>query len=211
MGIFEKNKLRKLLLFLLNYKEEDPSTHNGLNIHRDTMTTVYRKFGLDPESCEFIGHAMALYYDDSYLQRPAKETLDRIRLYCESLAAHGDSSFIYPKYGLGELPQGFARSACWLRVPRATPGVFPCSLSAIYGGTYMLRKPVDQIVYNAEGQVVGVCSEGETAKCKLVVADPSYFPDRVHQTGRVVRCICILNRPALHPPLAHLFSENHSA
>lgn len=31
-------------------------------------------------------------------------------------------------YGLGELPQGFAR------------------LSAIYGGTYMLDKPIDEIV-----------------------------------------------------------------
>jgi len=42
---------------------------------------------------------------------------------------------LYPLYGLGELPQGFAR------------------LSAIYGGTYMLDKPVDEIVM--EGGKVG--------------------------------------------------------
>ena len=40
----------------------------------------------------------------------------------------GKSPYLYPLYGLGELPQGFAR------------------LSAIYGGTYMLDKPVDEIV-----------------------------------------------------------------
>jgi RAB protein geranylgeranyltransferase component A len=38
-------------------------------------------------------------------------------------------------YFQGELPQGFAR------------------LSAIYGGTYMLDKPIDEIVYDENGQV----------------------------------------------------------
>lgn len=35
-----------------------------------------------------------------------------------------------------------------------------CRLSAIYGGTYMLSKPVEEIVYE-NGKVVGVKSEGE--------------------------------------------------
>ena len=55
---------------------------------------------------------------------------------------YGNSPYIYPLYGLGELPQGFAR------------------LSAIYGGTYMLNKPVEEIVYD-NGVAVGVKSEGE--------------------------------------------------
>jgi Rab GDP dissociation inhibitor len=37
--------------------------------------------------------------------------------YAESLSKYQKSPYIYPMYGLGELPQGFAR------------------LSAIYGGT----------------------------------------------------------------------------
>jgi Rab GDP dissociation inhibitor len=40
------------------------------------------------------------------------------------------------------MPQGFAR------------------LSAIYGGTYMLNKPIDEIIYE-NGVAVGVKSEGE--------------------------------------------------
>ena len=32
----------------------------------------------------------------------------------------------------------------------------------------------------ADGKVCGVTSEGETAKCKKVVCDPSYLPDKVH-------------------------------
>jgi len=70
-------------------------------------------------------------------------------------------------YGLGELPQGFAR------------------LSAIYGGTYMLDKPIDEIVYDENGQVCGVTSQGETARTKMVIGDPSYFPDKVKKVGQV--------------------------
>ncbi len=40
-------------------------------------------------------------------------------------------------------------------------------LSAVYGGTYMLAKPDVEVVYE-EGVAVGVSSEGETAKAKLV-------------------------------------------
>jgi Rab GDP dissociation inhibitor len=44
------------------------------------------------------------------------------------------------------------------------------SLSAIYGGTYMLQKGVDEIVYNEEGKVIGVKSGGEVAKVCFVCA-----------------------------------------
>ncbi len=57
-------------------------------------------------------------------------------------------------------------------------------LSAIYGGTYMLDKPVAEIVYE-DGRVVGVKSQGETAKCDCVVGDPSYFTDKVKKMGQV--------------------------
>lgn len=67
-------------------------------------------------------------------------------------------------------------------------------LSAIYGGTYMLNKPIEEIVYK-DGVVVGVKSEGEVAKCKFVIGDPSYFPDKVKKVGQVARQICVLSHP----------------
>ena len=56
----------------------------------------------------------------------------------------------------------------------------------------MLDKSIDEIVMEG-GKVVGVKSGGETAKCKMVVGDPSYFPDQVQKTGQVVRAICLLH------------------
>ena len=67
-----------------------------------------------------------------------------------------------------------------------------CRLSAIYGGTYMLDKPIEEIVMEND-VVVGVKSEGETARCKMVIGDPSYFPNRVQKINQVVRAICLLN------------------
>lgn len=102
------------------------------------------------------------------------------------MARYGKSPYIYPLYGLGELPQSFAR------------------LSAIYGGTYMLDKPVHEIVTDQNGNFVGVRSGDETVKAKQVIGDPSYFGAgqeaeggklRVVEDGKVVRAICILKHP----------------
>jgi len=49
-------------------------------------------------------------------------------------------------------------------------------LSAIYGGTYMLDKPVDEIIME-NGKAVGVRSGEEVARCKQVYCDPSYVPN----------------------------------
>jgi len=45
------------------------------------------------------------------------------------------------------------------------------------------------------GKVVGIKSEGEVARCKFVIGDPSYFPNKVRQVGHVVRTICFLDHP----------------
>ncbi|KAJ3188512.1 Rab GDP dissociation inhibitor alpha [Irineochytrium annulatum] len=176
MGIFEKRRAKGFFEFIQNYDFNNPSTQQGLDLNTVTMEAVYKKFGLEPGTQDFIGHSLALHQDDSYMTKPAKETYERICLYMNSMARYGKSPYIYPMYGLGELPQSFAR------------------LSAIYGGTYMLKKPIDEIIYE-DGKFAGVTSEGETAKAKWVIGDPSYFPTKVKKVGQVVRAICLLNHP----------------
>lgn len=186
MGLFEKRRAKKFFEFLQNWKDDDPATHQGINLDRDSMKTVYEKFGLESGTQDFVGHAMALYLDDDYITKPARPTYDRIILYTSSMNRYGKSPYIYPLYGLGELPQSFAR------------------LSAIYGGTYMLDKPIDEIVTDADGKFVGVRSGEETVKAKQVIGDPSYFGAgkeaeggkmRVVEEGKVVRAICLLKHP----------------
>lgn len=122
----------------------------------------------------------------SYIDKPARSTYERILLYTTSMARYGKSPYIYPLYGLGELPQSFAR------------------LSAIYGGTYMLDKKVDEIITDENGMFIGVKSGDEIVKAKQVIGDPSYFGAgfpresgkvRVVEEAKVIRAICILKHP----------------
>lgn len=190
MGLFEKRRARNFLEFVGNYKEDDAATHKGLDIKNSTMKDVYDKFGLEASTRDFIGHSMALYTTDDYIGKKGmtEDAIARIRLYANSMARYGKSPYIYPLYGLGELPQGFAR------------------LSAIYGGTYMLNADYDEILYDADGKVSGIKATmrerdqpGEVmkfeTKTKKIIADPSYFPGKVRTVGHLVKAICILNHP----------------
>ncbi|KAH8120056.1 rab GTPase activator [Phellopilus nigrolimitatus] len=186
MGLFEKRRAKKFFEFLQGWKDKDPATHQGVDLDKDSMKSIYVKFGLEPGTQDFIGHAMALYLDDDYINKPARPVYDRIMLYTSSMARYGKSPYIYPLYGLGELPQSFAR------------------LSAIYGGTYMLDKTIDEIVTDSDGKFVGVRSGDEIVKAKQVIGDPSYFGAgqsneggkmRVVEEGKVIRAIYMLKHP----------------
>jgi Rab GDP dissociation inhibitor len=37
-----------------------------------------------------------------------------------------------------------------------------------------------QVEFDESGKAYGVTSEGETAKCKKIVCDPSYLPEKVY-------------------------------
>jgi hypothetical protein len=130
MGLFEKRRARNFFIYVQDYNEADPKTHQGLDLTRVTTRELIAKYGLSEDTVDFIGHALALHRDDRYLDEPALDTVKRMKLYAESLARfQGGSPYIYPLYGLGELPQGFAR------------------LSAVYGGTYMLNKPECKVCF----------------------------------------------------------------
>ncbi|OWK02932.1 GDI2, partial [Cervus elaphus hippelaphus] len=132
MGLFEKRRFRKFLVYVANFDENDPRTFEGIDPKKTSMREVYKKFDLGQDVIDFTGHALALYRTDE--------------------------------------------------------------LSAIYGGTYMLNKPIEEIIMQ-NGKVIGVKSEGEIARCKQLICDPSYVKDRVEKVGQVIRVICILSHP----------------
>ncbi|KAJ2808826.1 Rab GDP dissociation inhibitor alpha [Coemansia guatemalensis] len=180
VGMFQKVKARSFFEFLQSWQGTE-AHHQGISMDGDTMDKVYEHFGLNEDTQEFVGHSMALHLDEGYKKRPARETCRRVIMYANSAAramADGrNSPYIYPQYGLGDLPQAFAR------------------LSAVYAGTFMLATPVDEVVRDEAGTFVGVKSGGKTARARQVIGDPSYFTDSVRVTDRVIRAICILRAP----------------
>lgn len=100
--------------YVQNYNPSDPRTHSGKDLRRLHMADLYKEYGLDAMTVDFIGHAIALHNDDSYLGQPALATVEKIKLYNDSLQrfAGTKSPYIYPLYGLGELPQVRCRTNC---------------------------------------------------------------------------------------------------
>jgi Rab GDP dissociation inhibitor len=179
MGFFEKRKFRNFLEFLNKYEKEKPETWlKGKSLDKVTTRELYYEYGLDENTQAFTGHAMALHTNDAYLDEPAEATAEAIQLYVYSLSIYGKSPYIYPVYGLGGLPEGFSR------------------LCAIHGGTFMLNKKVDKILFDENNAAWGIQTGNEVARGKMIIGDPSYFEDRKTKVvGKVVRSICILNHP----------------
>ncbi|KAH8484129.1 hypothetical protein H0E87_028527 [Populus deltoides] len=144
-----------------DYEDNDPKSHEGLDLIKVTTKEVIAKYGLEDDTIHFIGYALGLHLDDSYLDQQALNFVKRMKLYAESLARfQGGSPYIYPFYGLAELPQSFAH------------------LSVVYGGPYMLNKLKCKVEFDENGKAIDVTSEGETARCKKVICDPSYLPNK---------------------------------
>lgn len=177
MGLFEKRRFRNCLVYIQDFNINDPKTWKDFDPKTDTAAKLFQKYGLEMNTQDFTGHALALYRNEKYQQEPLYKFVERVKLYSDSLLRYGKSPYLYPLYGLGELPQGFAR------------------LSAIYGGTYMLDKKGCNIQFDENGKVTGVESEGEIARTKMVICDPSYATDKVKKLGKVVRIICIMDHP----------------
>ena len=156
MGMFEKKRVAGLYKYIAQVDFEDNKTWDGIDIKNQPMKDIFTKFGLDANTIDFLGQAVALHYNDFYLHEPAIDTLSKMKLYVQSTGRYGDSPFLYPIYGLGGLPEAFSR------------------LCAIHGGTYMLNTPVDEILMGEDGKVTGIRSGDQTATAPLVICDPSY-------------------------------------
>ena len=196
MGMMEKTRMVQFTLWISKVRLADRNTWKAGTITKtalplDTMTgeKFFGYWKLDKATEEFLTHACCLYRDDSYKRMPAIQIVKKMQLYLDSKTRFGlaPSPYVYPLYGLGELPQSFAR------------------LAAVHGGVYMLNRGADdgpvfgdgkfELHKGADGVAAGVKVMDTVANAKIVIASPDYFPDLCKQTGKVVRAIAILNEP----------------
>jgi len=67
MGLFEKRRFRNFLLWVQEFDEKDPKTFKDKNPFEESIVDIYKKFGLEKGTIDFVGHAMALYLNDEYV------------------------------------------------------------------------------------------------------------------------------------------------
>ena len=178
MSFFEKNRCKNFFAFIKDYEVNNPKKQNGLSPVAPFKDYI-KKYSLESNTVDFIGHAVALYTNDNFLEQKAITTIEKMQLYFNSFGRYGNSPFIYPVWGLSGLAEGFSR------------------LCALYGGTYMLNRDVEEILYDENGNFRGIKSQGEEAYGKILITEPSYVQKfgKVKSVGKVIRRICILNHP----------------
>ena len=178
IGLFEKNKCKKFLEFIRDYEINNTYTQNGIGPDIQFKDFI-KTFGLEKKTVEFIGHAIALYTNDNYLENKAIITIDKLKLYINSFGLYGKSPFIYPLSGLGRLSEGFARL---------------CSLN---GGSYILNRDIEEILYDENYCFRGIKSQGEEIYGKILITEPSYVQkfNKVKSIGKIMERICILDHP----------------
>ena len=77
----------RFFIYVQDYDANDPKTHKGHNLDVVTSRQLFSSFGLEASTIDFVGHAVALATDDSYLDRPARKMVMAVKLYNESLLA----------------------------------------------------------------------------------------------------------------------------
>jgi Rab GDP dissociation inhibitor len=186
MSLFEKRRCQKFFQYVQKYDAKKPETFVKNDPQKKKFGDFMQYFELEDNTIDFIGHAIALYETDEFINRPAIEVVEKIQLYMDSVGRFGDSPFIYPVYGLAGIPESFARKC------------------AVYGGTFMLNVGLRSLEYDKKSGLTtfkGVFENEEGfAKAKMIIANPAYFQEMKHgellrSIGKAIRVICILDHP----------------
>lgn len=86
------------------------------------------------------------------------------KAFLESLGRYGNTPFIFPMYGSGELPQCF------------------CRLCAVFGGVYHLKRGIDGLIVK-DNKCCGVISNKRRLNAKHVILSSSCGPSEYLENG----------------------------
>ncbi|XP_006991219.1 rab proteins geranylgeranyltransferase component A 1 [Peromyscus maniculatus bairdii] len=155
LTMVEKRMLMKFLTFCMEY-EEHPDAYKA---YEETPFSEYLKTQkLTPNLQYFVLHSIAM------TSEPTSCTVDGLKatknfLHC--LGRYGNTPFLFPLYGQGELPQCF------------------CRMCAVFGGIYCLRHSVQCLVVDKESRKCKAMIDqfGQRIISKHFVIEDSYLSE----------------------------------
>jgi len=71
MSLMEKRRVKNFFVYIQNYDAAIPKTHEGIDINVEPFSKLVKKYGLEDNSVDFIGHALALNVNDDFMDKPA--------------------------------------------------------------------------------------------------------------------------------------------
>ncbi|XP_004685683.1 PREDICTED: rab proteins geranylgeranyltransferase component A 1 [Condylura cristata] len=179
LTMVEKRMLMKFLTFCMEY-EEHPEEYKAYE--EVTFSEYLKTQKLTPNLQYFVLHSIAMTSETT------SSTLDGLKatknfLHC--LGRYGNTPFLFPLYGQGELPQCF------------------CRMCAVFGGIYCLRHSVQCLVVDKEsGKCKAIIDQfGQRIIAKHFLVEDSYFSENTcsHvQYRQISRAILITDRSVLN-------------
>lgn len=154
LSMVEKRMLMKFLTFCLDY-EQHPGEDQDFT--RRPFSEFLQTQKLTPNLQHFILHSIAM-------SEPSCSTADGLKAtkhFLQCLGRYGNTPFLFPLYGQGEVPQCF------------------CRMCAVFGGIYCLRHPLQCLVVDKEsGRCEAVIDHlGQRISAKHFVVEDSYLSE----------------------------------
>jgi Rab proteins geranylgeranyltransferase component A len=180
VSIIEKRLLMKFMNECMEYDKktlEDGEKSDFREFPAEgKFLDLMKKQKLTNNLIHYILHSMCMGNDSTTFQ----EGIKRIRTYLTSIGRYGNTPFLFPMYGCGEIPQCF------------------CRLCAVFGGIYCLGRPIDEVkvIESNEEQVVSMKfgEQNITAK-KLVVGLGSNVTIAEIPHEFISRCVLVTSSP----------------
>ncbi|EAA07234.4 AGAP010419-PA [Anopheles gambiae str. PEST] len=136
VNVVEKRLLMKFLQSCVTYEEDSEAKEE---LDGKTFLEHLQSHKLTPNLTHYVLCAIAM----GNARTPCREGIAAVKKFLMSLGHYGNSPFLFPVYGCGEIPQCF------------------CRLCAVFGGIYCLNKAVEGIHFEQ-------CNEGfkyDSVKC----------------------------------------------
>lgn len=179
VSIIEKRLLMKFMTQCMDYDKDtvDDEKNDFKDFPEDgKFIDLMKQQRLTANLIHYILHSMCMGNDSTTFT----EGIERIRTYLTSIGRYGNTPFLFPMYGCGEIPQCF------------------CRLCAVFGGIYCLGRAVSDVKtveLNDEKVVTLNFGEQNVTTKKLVHGLGSNVSDTPLSHGYISRGILLTASP----------------
>lgn len=178
LTMVEKRMLMKFLTFCLDYEQHSDEYQD---FKQCSFSDYLKTKKLTPNLQHFILHSIAMTSESSCT------TLDGLKAtknFLQCLGRFGNTPFIFPLYGQGEIPQCF------------------CRMCAVFGGIYCLRHKVQCLVVDKDsGRCTGVIDHfGQRISASYFIVEDSYLSKKTCsdvQYTQISRAVLITDESVL--------------
>ncbi|XP_071093841.1 rab proteins geranylgeranyltransferase component A 1-like [Haliotis cracherodii] len=176
VSMLEKRLLMKFLTFCAEH-DKYPDQYQDYVGKPFSEFLKFKK--LTPNTHHFVYHSIAMATEATTTEQGLKKT----QHFLQSLGRYGNTAFLFPLYGSGEIPQGF------------------CRLCAVFGGVYCLQMSATDIIIDQDNKCCAIhTTEGQRIECKHLILGPSYTPETLKDSAsdsKISRAILITNKSVL--------------